>query len=106
MAEESKLAEKLEEKTSEVKFTEEEMNKLKSIQDNYLKNQASFGNVKVAQLRLEEELEAINTRETELVEEFKGLQKEEIGFMDSMTKKYGDGALNPTTGVFTPNKSE
>lgn len=106
MAEESKLAEKLEEKTTETKFTQEEMDKLKSFQDRYLGAQASFGNVKVAKIRVRQELESIEQNETQIEKEFKELQTEELQFMDDMTKKYGDGQLNPSTGVFTANKSE
>ena len=28
----------------------------------------------------------------------------ETKFLDEITKKYGQGSLNPETGVFTPNK--
>ena len=112
MSEESKLAEKLEEKTSdentteEQQFSDEDLKSLKEIQDKYLSNQASFGHIKVAKIRVTQELDAICNREEELENEFSKLQKEEIKFMDEMTKKYGDGQLNPTTGVFVPNKSE
>ena len=36
----------------------------------------------------------------------KDLETEEKKFLDGITKKYGQGTLNPETGVFTPNKSE
>ena len=34
------------------------------------------------------------------------LKEEERTFLSGITKKYGQGTLNPETGVFTPNKSE
>ena len=34
------------------------------------------------------------------------LKEEERTFLSGITKKYGQGTLNPETGVFTPNKSQ
>ena len=36
----------------------------------------------------------------------KSLQNEEKKFLDSVNEKYGEGTLNPETGVFTPIESE
>ena len=36
----------------------------------------------------------------------KNIQQEEQKFLEGITEKYGQGTLNPDTGVFTPNKSE
>tara|TARA_B100001250_G_C19341855_1_gene589422 strand:- start:156 stop:452 length:297 start_codon:yes stop_codon:yes gene_type:complete len=98
MPEESKLAEKLEEKQSEITFTEEEMKQVKEIKNNYLSVQYSFGQVKMARIRLDQQ-------EIDLESALTSLQAEEQKFLDGITEKYGDGTLNPETGVFTPNKS-
>ncbi len=83
----------------EVKFTEEEMNKVKTFQQNYVNIQNQFGQLKMAQLRLDkQEIDLENTLES--------TQKEEQKFLDEITEKYGEGSLNQETGVFTPNKSE
>ena len=57
--------------------------------------------MKLAQIRLDEQ-------EVDLEEALKSIQSEEKTFLDSITEKYGQGTLNPETGVFTPaeNKSE
>ena len=99
MLEESKLAEKLKEKQSEVKFTEDELTQVQNIQKSYANVQNQFGQLKMAQIRLDEQ-------EVELEEALKSIQTEESKFLDEITKKYGQGTLNPETGVFTPNKSE
>ena len=85
----------------EVKFTEEELKQVQNIRQNYLNIQQSFGQLKLAQMRLE-------NQEIELEESLKSLQNNENKFLEGITKKYGDGSLNPETGVFTPteNKSE
>ena len=82
----------------EVKFTEDELKKIQNIQQNYQNVQNQFGNLKLSQIRLDEQ-------EVELEESLKNIQKDEAKFLDSISEKYGQGTLNPDTGVFTPNKS-
>ena len=85
--------------SEEVKFTEEELGKINSIRENYLNIQNSFGQVKMAKMRL-------NQQEQDLENNLIQIQSEEAKFLEEITKKYGEGTLNPETGVFTKNKSE
>ena len=98
MPEESKLTEKLQEKQSEVKFTEEELKQVKNIQTSYANVQNQFGQLKMAQLRLD-------GQEVNLENALTSIQDEEKKFLDGITEKYGEGSLNQETGVFTSNKS-
>ena len=82
-----------------VKFTEEELKQVQDIQQSYANVQNQFGQLKMAQIRLDEQ-------EVELEESLKSIQTEEKKFLDGITEKYGEGSLNSETGVFTPNKSE
>ena len=88
----------------EVKFTEEELKQVQDIQRSYQSVQNQFGQLKMAQIRLDEQ-------EIELENSLKSIQEKEKTFLDGITDKYGQGTLNPETGVFTPvetteNKSE
>ena len=83
----------------EVKFTEEELKQVQNIQASYQNIQNQFGQLKLAQIRLD-------NQEIDLENSLKQIQEEEQKFLDGITKKYGQGSLNPETGVFTPNKSE
>jgi len=83
----------------EVKFTEDELKKIQNIQQNYQNVQNQFGNLKLSQIRLDEQ-------EIDLEKSLKNIQQEEQKFLEGITEKYGQGTLNPDTGVFTPNKSE
>ena len=85
----------------EVKFTDEELTQVQNIQKSYANVQNQFGQLKLAQIRLDEQ-------EVDLEEALKSVQSEEKKFLDGITSKYGPGTLNPETGVFTPteNKSE
>ena len=88
----------------DTKFTKEEMDMISKIQETYLDIQQKLGQVSLSKLKLEQQAEAIDKMEEELLENFKKTQKEEKDFVDEVTKKYGDGTLNPENGIFTPNK--
>ena len=85
----------------EVKFTEEELTQVQNIQKSYVSVQNQFGQLKLAQIRLDKQ-------EVDLENALQKIQSDEQTFLDGITKKYGQGTLNPETGVFTPteNKSE
>ena len=88
----------------EVKFTEEELKQVQNIQASYLSVQNRFGQLKLTRIKLDEQ-------EGELENGLRVIQEEEKKFLDGITDKYGQGTLNPDTGVFTPtetteNKSE
>ena len=88
----------------DTKFTKEEMETISKIQETYLEIQQKLGQVSLSKLKLEQQSEAIDKMEKEILENFKKTQKEEKDFVDEVTKKYGDGTLNPENGIFTPNK--
>ena len=88
----------------DTKFTKEEMDMISKIQETYLDIQQKLGQVSLSKLKLEQQSEAIDKMEKEILKNFKKTQKEEKDFVDEVTKKYGDGTLNPENGIFTPNK--
>ena len=83
----------------EVKFTEEEIKQVQTIQASYQNVQIQFGQLKLNQIRLDEQ-------EVDLEEALKNIQSEEKKFLDGITEKYGQGSLNPETGVFTPTENK
>ncbi len=86
-----------------VKFTEEELGKIKEFQQRYLDIQMSFGQGEILRSRLERQLEDIDTFFEQNRENLSTVQKEERDFITEINKVYGDGVLNPETGVFTPS---
>ena len=87
-----------------VKFTEEEMSGVKDIQKQFFDIQRQFGQIAMARLRLQEQLDNLDQSESDLVDQFNKNKEKENKFLDETTKKYGEGSLNPETGEFTPNK--
>ena len=83
----------------EVKFTEEELTQVQNIQKSYANVQNQFGQLKLAQIRLDND-------EVTLEDALKSIQDEEKKFLDEITEKYGQGSLNPETGVFTPTENK
>ena len=83
----------------EVKFTEEELKQVQDIQQSYANVQNQFGQLKLAQIRLDND-------EVTLEDALKSIQDEEKKFLDGITEKYGQGSLNPETGVFTPTENK
>jgi hypothetical protein len=83
----------------EVKFTEEELTQVQNIQKSYANVQNQFGQLKLAQIRLDND-------EVTLEDALKSIQDEEKKFLDGITEKYGQGSLNPETGVFTPTENK
>ena len=83
----------------EVKFTEEELTQVKNIQQGYLTLTNQFGQLQLTKIRLDEQ-------EIELKESLNKIKSEEKIFLDGITEKYGQGSLNPETGVFTPTENK
>jgi len=68
MPEESKLTEKLEEKKSEVKWTEEELKQVQNIQSSYNDTTSQFGQLSIARLRVRQQAESIDKEYNSLVD--------------------------------------
>ena len=83
----------------EVKFTEEELKQVQNIQTSYADVTNKFGQLKLAQVRLDKQ-------EVDLEDALQKIQSDEQIFLDGITKKYGQGTLNPETGVFTPTENK
>ena len=97
MSEESKLAEKLE---NSQKFSEEEMEIVKQIQQRYVDIQHKLGQVSVAEIRLSQQLNALSESKDELNKKFIDTQNDEKEFIKNITEKYGEGVLDPQTGNY------
>ena len=84
-----------------LKFSEEEMKKVKEIQQTYVDIQHRLGQISVAQIRLEQQSDAISEQKEKLNQQFLDVQADEKSFISSVTEKYGDGVLNPKTGIYS-----
>jgi|TARA_B100000700_G_C14868460_1_gene772222 hypothetical protein len=104
--EESNLAKKAEEKSSEVKFSDEELKSLRDLQDGYQEKQAQFGQLGVQKILLNQQVEALEKTEEQFQKDYVSLQEKEQEIVRGLNEKYGPGTLDPQTGVFTPTPVE
>ena len=105
MSEETTLEQKMTQKQSETKFSADELKKIQEIQKSYADITTQLGQVGIAKIRLRVQEISLAKEEDKLNTNFSKVQDDEQKFLDEITKKYGQGSLNPETGVFTPNKS-
>ena len=78
-----------------VKFTEEEINNIVSLQNKYNDSVFRYG-----QVNLEEE--NIKRVKTQILSDLQELKTQENTLIQELTKKYGDGTLNLADGTFEP----
>ena len=106
VTEESKLAQKVQEQSSEIKFSDEEIKSLNDLNQSYQTKQSQFGQLKVQRILLTKQLEALDETEIRLETEYSEIQKSEQELVSKLNEKYGPGQLDPNTGVFTPTPQE
>jgi septal ring factor EnvC (AmiA/AmiB activator) len=83
-----------------VKFTEEELNNLKTLQQEYVDVQNNFGGLKIRQMHFQRQLESIDDQILQLEVGLTQLQNEEKTLYKSLEDKYGRGTLDLETGTF------
>ena len=85
-----------------IKFNDDELKELKSLQEDYSQKQVELGQVHVQRLLLNQQLAELQNRQSELEQEYISIQGREKGLVKTLNDKYGAGQLDPETGVFTP----
>jgi len=98
MAEDTKVVES----SDEIKFSEEELQGLQSLQSGYQEKQTLLGQLSVQRILLDQQSDALEARRSEVEQEYEAVQQQERDLVAQLNEKYGPGSLNPETGVFTP----
>ena len=91
-------------KKKEIKFTQEELDSLSNLKNAYAQLELSLGKVEMARIQIDQRAEQIEGEKLSLETQINELQKQEQNLVVTLNEKYGDGNLNPETGVFTPNE--
>ena len=103
----SKVTTKLRtEESSEVKFTDDELQSLAGLQTSYQERSAVLGQLKVQRILSDQQVEALGEAEQSAVKDYKAIQQEERDLVQRLNIKYGPGQLDPQTGVFTPTPED
>ena len=85
-----------------VKFSDEEMQKVKQLQEGYQAKIVEFGDLRIAKIAIKQQWDHLNNLEVELEKQYLELQKGEKSLGEELNKKYGNGVLNLDTGEFLP----
>ena len=88
----------------DIKFTEDEMTSLKQLQEDYTTKQEQLGQISVQRILLNQQIDSLKQRQEQLEKEYVEVQQREQGLVKTLNDKYGQGQLDPNTGVFTPTK--
>ena len=82
------------EPTQNIKITDQELTELNRIRDLYTDAQFAIGQLYISRRQLDENERALN-------EAYRKLQEDEQKLLDTIVSKYGEGNLDPKTGIFT-----
>ena len=89
-------------KSTEVKFTDDEMKSLQDLQTGYQEKTTTLGQLSVQKILLNQQIDALEQSMETVEKEYKTLQETERDLVKKLNDKYGPGQLDPATGVFTP----
>ena len=92
--------------SNEIKFSEDELKSLQDLQNSYQQKQLQFGQLKVQKILVQQQVDGLETSESQLEVEYGEVQETERKLVEELNTKYGPGSLDPTTGVFTPTPVE
>jgi len=84
-----------EQSLQKVKFSDEEVKKLKTIRDNFSDISFKLGQLEISKLSLAEQKEALET-------EYRTAQNTERALAEELLKKYGRGTIDIDSGEFIP----
>ena len=88
--------------SKDIKFTDDELQSLQDLQNSYQQKQLQFGQLKVQKILVQQQVDGLETSESQLEVEYGEVQETERTLVQSLNEKYGPGNLDPATGVFTP----
>tara|TARA_Y100000592_G_scaffold11704_1_gene16499 strand:+ start:91 stop:366 length:276 start_codon:yes stop_codon:yes gene_type:complete len=90
--------------TEQIKFTDEELQEIQSIQNDYNDVAAKFGQIEVQRILMNQQLETLDKSYEGLQSDYKKTQKIEKDLSEKLNEKYGTGTLDIKTGIFTPQQ--
>ena len=83
-------------------FTDEEVGKVKELQQRVLSINTQLGEVELSIYGLEETFERLKKQKQDLIQEYKKIQEEEDKLGQELRDKYGEGTYEISSNTFTP----
>jgi hypothetical protein len=88
----------------EIKLTQEELDLINKLQQEYSNKVAEFGNLKLQKINAQQQWNKLIQEEEKLEKEVLEIQNREIAINKQIQDKYGSGTLNLATGLFLKDK--
>ena len=87
-----------------MKFTEEELNNIKTLRDKNTALVLDFGQNELESFTLTARLKELENEKQQLQSNYLQLQQDELSLIQELNVKYGSGTVDIESGVFIPNK--
>lgn len=87
-----------------IKFTDSELQSIAKLQTDYQQSIYMLGQLDLEKTDLEQQLQDLQNKRTEIFNNWKKLQQEEATLLNTLSQKYGDGSLNLKDGTFKPKQ--
>lgn len=87
----------------EQRFTQEELDQIRSLQTKYNEIGIQLVQLKLARKNAQEYLKQLDEQEEELTKELVEADRSEKTLAQNFSDKYGAGSLDMDTGLFVPN---
>lgn len=86
-----------------IKFTAEELDKIKELRDKNQVKVQEFGRVEIELIIGKQTWDNLVKEKKKIETEYEQIQKEEKDLVEELNKKYGAGTVDLSSGEFTPS---
>lgn len=87
----------------QIKLTQDEIDKIKNLQDEYNNKIIEFGQLKLEKIPIKKKWDELNERESQLEKEMQILFQANEKLANELNLKYGDGEIDIKSGIFNKN---
>jgi ribosomal 50S subunit-associated protein YjgA (DUF615 family) len=88
----------------QIKLTEGEIKEIRTLQDEFQRKLYQLGQNTLQRIKLKKSLDAAIQNEDKISSDWEAIEKTENTLVEKLLHKYGEGALDLTSGTFTPDK--
>ena len=84
------------------KLDKEHLEAIEKLRLNFAEVSSYIGNISIEKHLAKRQVEQLESRETELMNQFNQLQLDESKLIETLKERYGNGEINIAEGTFTP----
>lgn len=84
------------------KLDKEHLEAIETLRSKFAEVSSYIGNISIEKHLAKRQVEQLESRETELMNQFNQLQQDELKLIETLKERYGNGEINISEGTFTP----